>query len=277
VAKINQITGIKITSNNISGVINHNVSGVISQVPESVYDADASAYFARMAVQPNDATKVLIDTFIKGCKTDLTWDELDQYCFYFLHTEQASLLDIKGNINHTTVNSPTWAIKTGFTVGARSYIRSHFIPSSSGTKFTLNNCGIYRDIVIADVDGFEGVWDTMSNIMIDIGNAAYSSYNRINNSTYFTELWVNGFNVLSRVNATTVITRTGGVETTQSNNSSGLPTLEYFIGAFSPNGDFSCNGNLYRSYGFGSSMTLTKRAAFEARLATLYAAIQTAF
>jgi hypothetical protein len=71
VAKINQITGIKITSNNISGVINHNVSGVISQSWQwygyELDESNSSPDVTRIASDMKVHAKLPVHALMKGC------------------------------------------------------------------------------------------------------------------------------------------------------------------------------------------------------------------
>ncbi len=252
--------------------------------PESVYDADATIYFAKMNVQPNGTTKTLLDNFFIGTKADGVYTELDSFVLYFLHTEQASLLNIKGNdaLNHTAVNAPTWAAKTGYTIVATSYIKSGFIPSS-GVKYTLNDAGIFWNVnPLTLLDSIDGVTSSpnpaSAYIKCNYGPVFYA-YNTINSNTNIPRYWINGFCANVRISATQSIHRTNGSENTNAEASTALPAMEYYIGAFNNSGTAAYHsvGNKYKCYGFGSSMTLTKRAALEARLLTLYTGIQTAF
>jgi hypothetical protein len=259
---------------------NKPIAGQYVWTPESGYCAEAVAYFARMAVQPNDATKILIDAFFVGIKSDGVYTELDTFALYFLHTEQASLLDIKSDtFNHTTVNTPIWTAKTGYEIIATSYIRSHFIPISNGVKYTLNDASIINGVnPLTIVDCVEGVVDVFGYASY-IGYAGYMLYNCINAASNQATTWVNGFNAFIRTNATTIIIRANDIENAYTKNSVERPSKEYFIGAYNNNGvvGVSATGNKYKYYGFASKMSLSMRIALEARLATLYAAIQTAW
>jgi hypothetical protein len=251
---------------------------------ESAYCAEAIAYFARMAVQPNTATKILLDAFFVGIKADGVYAELDNFCLYFLHTEQASLLDIKSDTrNHSTVGTPPWTAKTGYEIITSSYIRSHFIPLTDGIKYTLNDAAILFGVNPLAADGStEGVTTnpvTANSAAVNNYGATYFLYNTINGSDNYSSVWTNGFNGSIRVDANNIIKRIGATETGIANVSSAVPSKEYMIGAYNDNGVvlYNCIGNIYRYYGFAAAMNLTKRNAFNTRLNTLYTEIQTAW
>ena len=242
------------------------------------YDAASIAYFARMVVQPNDATKTLIDTFIKARKADGSWNEIDAGCLYgYLPTEQAGLLNIKGDdtLNHSTVGSPTWTAKQGYTIIVGSYIRSNFIASTNGVKYTLNNAGVFREVLAVGVGGFDGCFDTAGDLFgLALGFPALS---RINNAAAIACTFSVGFNGLTRTDASNALYRDGDTEATVGSVSTALSTLEYYIGRCNNAGVYECTNAQYKSYWFSSSMTKTMRDNLKADLITLYAAIQSAF
>lgn len=249
-------------------------------LPITNYDPDALYYIARMVIQPNLATKNLINDFFKGVKADGVYDEMDALTLYFLHTEQASLLDIKSDtFNHTTVNAPIWIAKTGYEIIETSYIRSHFIPKTNGVKFALNNAGIYNNMTPTTLDCLDGCADfSIAYLKIAYGTTYYQ-YNTLNSSTNVAILWENGFNAFIRTSSSNVIKRLNGVETNIAENSTDRPSKEFYIGMHNNNGTptYNCIGNKYKYYGFGSAMDLTKRTALETRIQTLYNGIQTAW
>jgi hypothetical protein len=238
-------------------------------------DTDAVAYFARMAVQPSLGIKRSLNKWFVGIKADGVYTELDSYCLYFLHTEQASLLSIKGDtLNHSTVGNPIWTAYQGYEIINNSYIRSHFIPSVNGSKFALNNAGVILDVTKAAGDNVydEGVSDTISAITIGYGTVL-GQYNQMNSLNAFAVYnWPSGFNISARTSSSQVLSANNGTENTYAKNSVALPTKEYFIGAFNNNGsaaNFNI-GNKYKDYGFGSAMDNTKRNALRTRTVLLY-------
>jgi hypothetical protein len=239
------------------------------------YCPEALAYFARMTVQPDDGLKQLLNDTIVAMKTAGIWDELDQFVFMNLHTAQASTLDVKGNIDHTWVNSPTWQAGVGVsTDGATNYINSHFI-ASLNSKYQINDAGIYQ-YGSNNVYGFDGGLDSQGN-STEWGYAGLDNYNKINNKGE--NVWAasnsDGFGFFGTKN-NTIIRRTGGIETSDTRISSNSITVNYYIGANNQweNSPANFHSRLYKQYGFGSSMNLTKRAAFETILNNFNTAVQ---
>lgn len=104
----------------------------------SSYTAEAQALFTRMAEQPTDELKNLIDKTIVDLKAAGIWQALDYLYFMNVHTQQASTLNwIKDEHNILVVNSKPWTIYNGFASGG--YLRTQFNPAVNGQNFTQNN------------------------------------------------------------------------------------------------------------------------------------------
>lgn len=104
------------------------------------YLDESIALFARMDVQPTSSLKDLINTFIVSAKTKGYWDKLDDIVFCCLHTQQASLLNWKGNYtNGSAINAVSWTAKQGFTGATGEAVNTNFVPSTNGVNYTLNN------------------------------------------------------------------------------------------------------------------------------------------
>jgi hypothetical protein len=284
----------KIAYHKIYGNIYYNViRGIVSipdifiveptppTTPPAGYCAEALSYFARMDVQPSLALKTLLNDTIVAMKDNGIWDELDQFVFMNLHTAQASTLDVKGNINHTWVNNPTWNAGFGVTLnGTSNYINSNFSPKNNGVKYTLNNASIIFNESINTAYGMEGSCENDKTATNIIGFAYLNAYNWLNGAYVYTSNFVfnytSGFNIVSRDLINDVIVRSNAIETSNDTTSYQLSTKKYLIGAcdFISGIDYYCN-NLYKQYGFGSSMTLTKRQAFETILNNFNNNVQT--
>lgn len=256
--------------------------------PESVTDADSDAYIARMVVQPNAATKALVNAFFVGLKADGVWSEIDSFALMNLHTRQASYLNIKGTVNFPdftfvgTEADTGWNAKLGFYIAnSNACINSKFIPAN-GINFTQNNASIICMVSGASSDNWEGAIDgdfTKGSVLsLRVGG----DYNRLNSTANATKILTLGskVNMISRENdANNIIIRTNGAETPFTVASSGRTTYEYYIGGFNVGGNLNntIQGNTYANYGFASGLNATKRAALDARLQAFNTAIQTAF
>lgn len=115
------------------------------------YDADATAYFARMTTQPDATQKGYISTLIAGIKSDNSLTNLSDGfdCFYIFagHDGTEALLNAaKASHDCTAVNSPTFTASQGFTGnGTTQYINTNYNPSTEGVRFTSGSgsLGVY--------------------------------------------------------------------------------------------------------------------------------------
>ena len=255
-------------------------SFVLSITNNILIDSDADTFISKITTEPSLGVKKYLNKWFVGVKADGVYSELDALSLYFLPTEQGSLLNVKNNnsFNHTVVGTPTHTPYTGYTITTGSYIRSHFIPSSDGSKFTLNDAGIFMERTNVTGTHSEGV-STAAGIITFGYNAVLKPYNQLNslNGANFLDFaWGSGSNAFVRLSATQILTRTGATETTYDRSSVALPTKEIYIGAFNNNGTVANNnvGAKYKYYGVGSKMTEAKRLALETRTATLYNDLQ---
>ena len=231
------------------------------------YDPDASAYFARMTVQPASGLKALLNAEILAMKAAGIWTELDCFVFMNLHTEQASCLDIKNKKDHVHIGTNTFTAKVGMTTGGTSsnYINTQFIPSSIGVKYIQDNAGVYFNSTMSG-SGMDGVNVNAFKCRLASGSG-YTPYNTFNCGTNMSFAFASGTNFLVRPDSTHVIRRVSGSETSMLNNSNGLPTGSWYIGGDNEGSPLNCHVDTYKQYGFGSAMDLTKRNALEAIMA----------
>lgn len=134
------------------------------------YDADASAYFAAMSVQPDATRKDLLNTLIVGLKSAGVWTKLDWLDIKAAHDAQAARINAVTPAQvGTAVNSPTFTTDRGYTGdAATSYLNSGWNPATaSSPKFVQNSCSM-------------GVWlgtDANSNTQDDIGVSPRATIN----------------------------------------------------------------------------------------------------
>lgn len=108
-----------------------------------VYDADASALFSRMTVQPNDQRKTLINSLIVGLKDGGLWSKLDLLYLMAAHDAQAGRLNWKSaDFTLQTVNAPAFTVDRGFTGdGSSAYLNTEWAPIN-GTQFQQDSASI---------------------------------------------------------------------------------------------------------------------------------------
>lgn len=94
-----------------------------------VYDADATALFARWTTQPTQPTiKPAYDAFIVGLKEDELWPKLDRLLIYGTFDAQAARQNIKQDLyNSVAVASPNFSAGLGYAGdGSLSYLASGY-------------------------------------------------------------------------------------------------------------------------------------------------------
>lgn len=107
---------------------------------------ETGSYVARITTAPETGLKGLLNLTINTLKTANLWASIDYIVFYNLHTQQASLLNIKSTSYNHTIGATVvaWATKQGFTPDAiAGYINS--------------NCKTGDGVAVRD-DNFYGMW-----------------------------------------------------------------------------------------------------------------------
>ena len=108
------------------------------------YPAEVSAYFAAMAVQPDQTRRDLIEALIAGLKADGIWAKLDALYLMAAHHEQAGRLNMVAPTEvMTPVASPTFTVDRGYNGdGAASYLNDG-VSLSARAKFQLNDASMF--------------------------------------------------------------------------------------------------------------------------------------
>ena len=249
-----------------------------SAPPAPSFCAEALAYFNRMDVDPPTGLKTILNTAIADMISAEIWNELDQFVFQCLHSDQANKLDIKGNFDHTWYDTISSVEKVGTTIttSAPAHIATGYLPIN-GTKFTLNNCGIYFSNNITE-NGGDGTYNNGATMPMFGIYAGYNCLNEMNWSGNI--IWSNtGNNMFVREDDTFEIARNDGTESTWWSPSSTISDTEFELGRIHTidTASMFAHSGLYRYYGFGSGMNATKRAAFDAILTAFLTELPTAY
>lgn len=244
----------------------------------SPYSVEAANYFAAMAVQPPNAWKVVVDLFIRGCKSDGLWDKFDGGHFLAAPTQQAALVDFKAPSRIATlVLTPTFTANRGFTgTGtAGEYIDTGFTPSVSGVAYQQDSAslGVYANNNITSAVVGAGVSTGSSAYMVLRSNSNQQQY-RMNDATTVTVAGATDGSGL------TVITRTGATATQGYQRGAAFGAAASNASTLRPTGTIkylSAGGTsvLHElSFGFfGGGLTGSEVAALTARVNTALAAI----
>lgn len=100
-------------------------------------NTEASAYVARMGVQPNYTRKGLIDTFIGSLKSGSVYSALDTLHIFAAHDGTAGLLNVIGASNTATgANSPTFTTDRGYTGSGTAYVTLNRPANTAGSYGT---------------------------------------------------------------------------------------------------------------------------------------------
>lgn len=116
--------------------------GVLGEGAYSFTNAEASTLVAAMSVAPNNARKLVIDTFVGALKTAAVWTKIDVMWVLAAHDEQAGRLNWKtpASFTLTAVNSPTFLTDRGFNGnGTTSYLDTTWDRGTNGVQCTQDN------------------------------------------------------------------------------------------------------------------------------------------
>jgi hypothetical protein len=125
----------------------------------------ATTLFGSMTPQPDNARKVVIDTFIRALVSGGIWGSLDALYVFAAHDEQAALLNWvnPGTFDATAVNAPTFTTDRGFTGnGTDSEINSGFNLSTDGTNYVLDSATVFARALNNLAAGVSPLWGTNS-------------------------------------------------------------------------------------------------------------------
>jgi hypothetical protein len=87
--------------------------------------------------------KTLVDTLIKGLKTDGVWAKLDRLWLFAAENSKSALTDLVGLTQATPVSAPTFTADRGYAGDASSsYLNSNYNAATSGVQWTLDSAHI---------------------------------------------------------------------------------------------------------------------------------------
>ena len=218
---------------------------VPSSKPEEVAieDPDATAYIAALSGTYSQAQRDAINQFFIDLKTNGTWAALDEIVIFAMQTEADALIGLKTATTAFTNSFAIFTAGSGFTCssGPNRYIQTNFNPSTAA-QYSQDSATIFYDIVSgaptdalecdvgSRVSGGDGVLcgvntfsarvgENLNNSPIASGGNAVSS--------------IIGSHAFQRTTPSNIDVYTDGVLSHSVNRqSSGVPTLPFYIGAF---------------------------------------------
>jgi len=234
------------------------------------YQPETKTLLAALSGTYSTPRKIEIDKMIKSLKAAGVWAKLDVLQMYAAPTAADAVINWKnpGTFNATLVNSPTLEVDRGITGDASSkYIRSGFIPSN-GVNFTQNSAGIHIGIKTesqnsTDIGAFDGAnWVRFVVRYIDI----YSGFrlNQTVNTFVDTASTSVGLFSVNRTASNSMERRRNKVSTaTSTDTSTGVPTVEIYIGAENNNGTAQqYSARQYAFFAASSGLNATESDAF---------------
>ncbi|MCW5719329.1 MAG: hypothetical protein KIS68_16035 [Bauldia sp.] len=150
-------------------------------------NAEAEAVVTAMAMQPNNARKLLIDTFVGALKAAGVWSKIDAMWVLAAHDEQAARLNWKspGTFTLTRVNGPTFMTDRGFAGdGSTSYLDTGWDASNDGVQLTQNDAHISSYQRNSSGNTFAAFVQQTNGSRLGVMNRATANQDKVNvNST----------------------------------------------------------------------------------------------
>lgn len=218
----------------------------------ATYEPEASAYFARMAVQPDATRKGHLNTLVSSLKSSGVYAKLAGLYVMAAHDAQAARLNLIGNVRNLIVTGdPTFTANRGYAGVSGGYL-------SDGTAFN-SHANQNSETVFAwandapDSAPFFGAYNSVSPFYG--ASAFWSGGNAVTRLMSSTNLSVTNANTLgfiaaSRTASGTVIMRSNGTDLTPGGQTStGVPNGPFQVCAW--NSGASLKQVAFAGYGSG--------------------------
>jgi hypothetical protein len=237
-----------------------------------VYDTSSNALFARMTVQPPDPVKVIIDTFIRGCKADVSlrgntsnWDEIYALWIWMMHTRQAAYL----NVRYPSMTPASDGVQPDFIPfqgvqgdGATTYINLNWNPTTAvaggGATFSQNDAGIFvygesdsgvTAIAMGAVNGSNQGCSINPRTATDVMSGAINGANA-NIGTAGSTTSSLGFKSIRRDNSTQMKTNKGAASDSNTTSATSIAPLNLDMKFLARNSNGTVNNFDSRKYSF---------------------------
>ena len=231
-----------------------------------VYDADAELYFSQLSPSPSNEYKSAINILILQLKEDGNWSKLDRLWIFATEAQQNARVSVTNPFSSQIieVNSPTWTSNQGYDFnGTTQYLRTAYIPSVDGVNYTLNSAehGLYS---IENATSGSFAWDMGAMSATDVSNlnirdSSDIAYGKVNNAV------ANIISAARRTGAGAINLFKNGVSiASDTDASTALPPVEFYIGAQNNNGVASAFSNRRIAFVFMASGTITDLTFYNA-------------
>lgn len=241
-------------------------SPLLTLMSDGYKNPETTLYLAGQTVSGTQAAR--IDQFITLVKTNLGISSLsDKFDVMYLFANESSDLGLRNLVKRSHdatlagTPNPTFTQWQGFQGdGSHGYIKTNYIPSMQGVKYTQNSAsfGYYAKTL----DAVDGVWDmgtTDGTSICYMGN--FATYGAATSRIYLNSaspigitqdtIGGVGFKVFTRNNATQVSRYfNGGYARTLALNSNGIPSKEFYICGINNNGTAGNFTNTKFSFAF---------------------------
>ncbi|WP_442577870.1 SGNH/GDSL hydrolase family protein [Mesorhizobium sp. ASY16-5R] len=251
-----------------------------------VYDASATALFARMPVSPTYPERNRINALIVALKGYGIWSKLDEkQVMAMAISANASGNFINANFTMTLVNSPTFTAKKGYSGnGSTSYINTNFNPAAGSLNFTQNSCSIMvwcnstgtASSAVTDVGSFDGA----NGSIIRCRGASNYVESRLNTGSTSTSnpatvTDAKGMTLISRTGSGGYsVYRDGVLVTSPAVVSAAIANVNIFLGALNTSGTPSQHSNRqYGAFAVGGGLTATEAANYYTAMNTYMTAV----
>ncbi len=234
-------------------------------------DPDADNYLAALNGTYTTAQEAAINQFFVTLKSDSTYSGLDRLLILAGQDAADALIDLKtATTVANVVGTGTFTAGTGYTLGDGSvgdaYLGTGFIPSSPANNWAQNSATIFWGTasglndsgVTVDIGGRSGSLQDAVFVKADDSAAGTFTINNDNNIPLqnISGTTTIGVHAVQRTAATTTtLYKDGSVVGAQSNTSTGVPTVELWLGGFNNGGSlsFQANQRTYEIVAFGDS------------------------
>lgn len=217
---------------------NHNINRRVV-LSGSQLDPDTIAYISLFSPKPSQFFTLAVNKLVISLKASGNWSKLDRFWIFAVENEANAVYSLvnPSSTPAVKVGSPTFVASVGYTgVSNTGYLRSNFIPSSSGVNYVLNSAchGMYSR-TNSQSAGFDmGASDASNDSWLSsriAGNVTAHRNNQASADLSGATTSSLGLNTASRSasNLSTAYLNGVALAPTSATLSSALPTREFYL------------------------------------------------